>query len=489
MTIPDLLHARGLCLDTPGGRPLLRDLGISLALGDRVALVGRNGVGKSSLLRVLAGVALPDAGEVFCAGFRLCVPQQLQHRIADGAGRASPGEARRRLLQDAFDARPQLLLLDEPTHDLDQRAITWLLGQLRRFSGALLVASHDRRVLRTFSDFFVVSETGCRHFGGSFDALLADLKREDEREHSRYQRNLARLDQAERRSAADRQRRQRKKHLGRVREIARCPARALLNDKRSYAQEKQAKRRLLREARIESKRSSARAARRALSVQLPLEMVIPRLPGQPVAPVVTLERVAALAGDRVLLQDLDLCVTRQRLAITGPNGTGKTTLVEMLAGERSPDRGRAACDPRRTGYVAQHSANWRQPQSIVEHLLGAADGATPDTIAGMLGAHRFPLALAQRPLASLSPGERLRAALICLCRRRPVPELLILDEPTDHLDLPGQAALQDFLDAWRGALVIVSHDDDFLASVHMDARIELGLAGGRVSWMSPSGGH
>ena len=207
-------------------------------------------------------------------------------------------------------------------------------------------------------------------------------------------------------------------------------------------------------------------------MELPLEVVLPTLPEAPDAPVCVLEEISARVSGRVLFEDLSLEVGRCRLAIVGPNGSGKTTLVEILTGQRRPDGGGARCDSSRIGYVAQNGSNWCSPTSVIEHLLAHAE-TTAETVALVLRAHRFPLALAERPLSSLSPGERLRAALICLTQRRPAPELLVLDEPTDHLDFLGVAALQAVLAAWPGGLVVVSHDEELLEAVGVEERLEL----------------
>jgi len=194
MTASNLLHAHRLALHTPAGRPLFRGLTLILNRGDRVALVGRNGAGKSTLLQVLAGERDADGGDVMCHGRRVLVPQG----IAPPAS-CSPGEARKRRLQDALDAEPDLLLLDEPTHDLDPAELDWLVSVLRRWRGGLLVVSHDRRVLREFRDFFVVAESGCHHVRGSCDELLVELRREQVESERRYVRELERLSAREQR--------------------------------------------------------------------------------------------------------------------------------------------------------------------------------------------------------------------------------------------------------------------------------------------------
>jgi ATPase subunit of ABC transporter with duplicated ATPase domains len=268
--------------------------------GDRVALIGRNGVGKSTLLQVLAGERAADSGEVMCSGERVLVPQGRELPLHSRG--SSPGELRRRRLQVAFDAVPDLLLLDEPTHDLDQAGLDWLARELQRWRKGLIVVSHDRRLLRGFSEFFLAAESGCRHVSGSFDALLATLAREQDVYEGAYLRRLERLSEHEQRQFRVRQRRKRKKNVGRVRELKRCTPKIRLNTKRSSAQKYQGKRDQIQAARREAVRGWAVAARRSLTVELPLSAALPALP-ESAAPVVARagecarRRAAAVRGD------------------------------------------------------------------------------------------------------------------------------------------------------------------------------------------------
>jgi len=470
MTTGPLLEARNLTIETPAGRVLVRELDLHLGR-ERVAVVGRNGVGKSTLLGVLAGGQTPARGDVVRRGRHLLVPQHAD----DGAQApgASPGERQRRRLELARAAGPDLLLLDEPTRDLDADGMAWLVDWLSHWRGGLLVVSHDRRLLRTFDQFFVVAESGCRHVAGSFESLMAELERERADNEQRYLGALNRLIAREEHNADLRRRRQRKKNVGRIRELKRCPSRVKLNDKRSYKQESQGKRRVLQEERIGAVRDAARASRRALSVDFPLELALPRLPDAPPTPVISCAAVTAEADGRTLFSGLSLDVGRERMAVCGPSGSGKTTLLEVALGLRPAIGGRVRCDTPRVGYVAQNAGNWCVDDSLLDLLGQQLQAPSPDVIAQVLHAHRFPLALAGRALASLSPGERLRAALVCLTRRRPAPELLVLDEPTQHLDFSGLAALEAVLAAWPGGLLIVSHDAEFVAAIGVSTRLAL----------------
>ena len=316
------------------------------------------------------------------------------------------------LLQAALDERPDLLLLDEPTSDLDGAGTRWLVQQLARWRDGLVVVSHDRQLLRTFTRFFIVAESGCRYLEGTFGQLLTDLTREREDSELAHRGEMNRLLAREEHNAAVRRRRQRKKNLGRIRELKRCPARIKLNDKRSYKQESQGKRAVLQKERIGAVRDAARASRRALPVALPLEVALPRLPEGAATPVVRCDAVTAMAAGRILFRALSLEIARERIAVCGANGSGKTTLLEIALGLRTPAAGQSRCQSSRIGYIAQNADNWRLDESLAELVALQHATGSAETIVAVMRAHRFPLALARRSLASLSPGERLRAALI-----------------------------------------------------------------------------
>ena len=195
--------------------------------------------------------------------------------------------------------------------------------------------------------------------------------------------------------------------------------------------------------------------------------------------VLVLSGVSAHAAGRVLVAPLDLRLGRQRVGVVGPNGAGKTTLLEIMRGRRAPAAGSIVRDLPRLGAIEQGAADWMLDDSLLSLLI--LQGDTVDDSARRLVAHGFPLALADRALRSLSPGERTRAALIALFRRSPPVELLVLDEPTFSLDLVGQRALTRALGAWPGGLVVASHDRAFLVAIGTEALIELG------SVASPSG--
>lgn len=252
------------------------------------------------------------------------------------------------------------------------------------------------------------------------------------------------------------------------------PTKAQLKGNKSYAEASQGKAAKIRNARITAVRDWSRATRRALAVDLPLEVLMPRLPADDGLAAFSLDKVSAVVGGRALFEGLDLRVSRDRIAVTGPNGAGKTTLLDIMLQERDPTAGSAVARLARVGSITQGATDWITDDSLLERLAAISDAASPADQARLLVGNKFPLALAERPLGSLSPGERVRAALICLFRRSPPVEVLVLDEPTYSLDFVGLAALGAGLKAWPGGLVVVSHDREFLDSIGIEQELTLG---------------
>lgn len=507
-TLGALAEVTGLWVETPGGRPLVRGLNMSIAR-ERVALVGRNGVGKSTLLEILAGETHGRQGRVVLRTEPVLVRQQLDRcrpaaivggwherahtdrgfaaelaRECSRAGLGAPaeligrrdfsrGELRKLQLIAAKLAQPDLLLLDEPTEDLDTTGLTWLCNWLEKWPGGLLVVSHERRLLSRFEHFFVVAESGCRYVPGTFADLERALERDSAERQRQYVRKLNTMVERERHNVKVCQRRRRKKNVGRLHELRRRTSRARLNEKRGYAQESQGKAARIRENRMATVRNLAKATRRALAVTLPMELVMPRLGDDDGAANVKLVGASAVAGQRTLFAGLNVAVGRDRLAVTGPNGAGKSTLLRIMLGRQSPADGVVGHRLARIGAIAQGATDWMTEDSLLARLREVHPTGAPDALVKLLVTHKYPLALAERPLESLSPGERVRAALIYLTQRSPALELLILDEPTYSLDFVGLASLRTALKAWPGGLVIASHDRDFLCAIGMDRYLAL----------------
>ena len=498
-----LLRISDATIATPGHRILFEGLNLRIDR-EHVALMGRNGVGKSTLLSVLAGSLDVERGSVRARGRAHFVPQalvetavraaferagsSLQRELADewpAAGSAaladllrasalSRGELRKLALLLAKRSEAEILLLDEPTEDLDDAGIAWLRTWLHQWPGALVCASHETRLLEDFDQFFGASETGCRIFSGELHEMDAELLREHDDAEDRYARNLNRLVAYEKHVLDVTRHRERKKRGGRCRELDRGTPPIRLNQKRDHAQVSHGRLAAMREKRLDALRDWSKSTRRALGVSLPLDLAVPALPAEPRDDLVILRGVSAQSSGRLLFPPLDLRVGRQRIGVVGPNGAGKTTLLQIMLGRRAPATGSVVRSSTAIGSIEQGGADWMLDESPLDRLELQLCSRPAQRPAELLVAHKFPLALGERPLSSLSPGERVRAALIALFQESPPLELLVLDEPTYSLDRVGRYAMIQALRAFRGGLVVASHDRAFLQAVGIDACIELG---------------
>ena len=468
-----LVDAQSVSASRPG-RALFSNLSFTVSTGERIGIVGINGGGKSTLMRVLAGTTLPESGTVRRG--RGATIQLLDQNpdlgtgtvrdavgdhwemaaILDKLGMAgtldrpvdtlSGGQAKRVALAAALVSECDLLLLDEPTNHLDLDSIAWLEERLARHRGALVLITHDRHVLDRVTSRILELDRGRAfvHEGGYDFYLEARAERDRSEERTwNVQRNLA------------------KKELEWLRRGA--PARTSKP-----------------KARIESATAlvNATGPQAARSGDLPLHFDTPRLGDI----VVELEGVSHRFGpdSNWLFENVELRLDpRERLGIVGPNGAGKTTLLNILSGRLEPATGsRVVGVTAELGVVDQSGADLDPTLRVRDAVVGPH--RTPDwRDAALMSAFWFDEDAQWAQVGTLSGGERRRLQLLKVLASR--PNVLFLDEPTNDLDLDTLRALEAFLDDWPGALVAVSHDRAFLERVVADVIVidENGPAGRR----------
>ncbi|RVV98916.1 ABC transporter ATP-binding protein [Mesobaculum littorinae] len=460
---------------TFGGDPVFDGLDAVVQEGDRMALVGRNGSGKSTLMKVMAGLVEPDRGarsvpsgvragymeqEPEMAGFATLgdfatsgldigeeyrvemAAEGLAFDPARAVETASGGERRRAALAKLLAEAPELMLLDEPTNHLDIRAIAWLEDQLKSSRAAFVVISHDRAFLRALTRGTLWIDRGAvRRQEAGFDAF-EDWRDKVWEEEDVARHKLDRKIKAEARWAVEGISARRKRNQGRVRALAD----------------------------LRAERSSM--IRRAGTADMALEAG-PKSGKK----VIEARGIAKSFGDREILAPFDLRVARgDRVAFVGPNGAGKTTLLKMLTGEIAPDAGEVSLGTNLDIAVFdQNRAALDPDMSLWESLTGDVDmrvsgqadqvmvRGQPRHVVGYLKDFLFTDAQARAPVRSLSGGEKARLLLAKIMARE--SNLLVLDEPTNDLDLETLDLLQDLLGEYDGTVLLVSHDRDFLDRV------------------------
>ncbi|SAD53470.1 ABC transporter ATP-binding protein [Enterobacter cloacae] len=483
------------------------------------ALVGRNGSGKTRLLRLLAGLDEPATGHIERFGSHAWVAQQhvissqttlaellgydaifaARKRIDSGdyqpddlalldgywdiaerlseafinaklppfdpdkpAGELSGGERIRALLCGAFTAEADFMLLDEPTNHLDRQGRAWFYDQLSRYQGGVLVASHDRELLAQVPRIIELSASGLRSYGGNYADYQAqrDVEQQAARaalEHAATERKRTRArmqkehDDSQRRSAKT------------LRTVDTLNIASFERVKyKGAAKERIGSWKKQHSEQNEALNAAVNKARERVEDDNPVMFT---LPGSQVP-----------EGKQVLvLEDLVLPHVPvppltwrmdgpMRVALKGPNGCGKSTLLKTILGEMTPRSGTCKVSVS-CAYLDQHLSRLDLSQSVMTHLnlshTPLEEGVLRTRLAQLqLGADKVML-----PLAALSGGERLKAALACVLWRAEATQLLLLDEPTNHLDLASVQAIEAALAGFPGALLVVSHDEAFLSGL------------------------
>jgi ATP-binding cassette subfamily F protein uup len=462
---PPLLQLKDIAL-TFGGTPLLTGAELSVSTGERVSLVGRNGSGKSTLLKIAAKVVEPDRGTVFMqpgalvrylpqepdfSGFATTLayveaglkpsddPYIARHLLEElgltgqeDPAHLSGGEARRASLARVLAPSPDILLLDEPTNHLDLTTIEWLEHDLDARRTALVIISHDRRFLSTLSRSTVWLDRGCTrriergfaHFEEWRDMLLA----EEEREQHKLDRRIVAEEHWMRYGVTGR----RKRNMRRVGQLQ-----ALREQRRSY-------------------RATAGDATITAGSAAPSGALVIEAKG-----------IGKSYGGRAIVSDFSIRIQRgDRIGIVGPNGSGKTTLISMLTGILPPDTGTVRLGSTLAVATLNQQRDSLDPNITVKQALTGGDGDTvmvngaPKHVISYMKDFLFSSEQARTPLGKLSGGERGRL-MLAQALAKP-SNLLVLDEPTNDLDMETLDVLEDMLGEYPGTVLLISHDRDFL---------------------------
>ena len=474
MAKPPILTLTDITLSF-GGNPVFDGLGMTVQESDRVCLVGRNGSGKSTLMKVIAGLIEPDQGNIFLrpgqkvgymdqhpdlSNFETLgdyarseidiidaykvdiIAEGLKLNLDASPATASGGERRRSALVKIMAEEPELMLLDEPTNHLDIEAIQWLEDELRQTKKAFILISHDRAFLRNLTRATLWVDRGkVRQNPKGFEAF-EDWRDKTYDEEDQQRHKLNRLIKSEARWAVEGISARRKRNQGRVRRLID------LKDERSG----------------QIKRQGAAA----------MEFADSPKSGKLV---VDANNISKTFEDKNIVNDLSIKITRgERIALVGPNGVGKTTVLNILTGSLVPDTGTVKLGVNLLSAIFDQNRSALNPnQSLWESLTEDKDlgvsgkndqimvRGNPKHVVGYLKEFLFDENQARGPVSVLSGGEKARLLLSRIMARE--SNLLVMDEPTNDLDVETLDLLQEILDGYDGTVLLVSHDRDFLDRV------------------------
>jgi ATPase subunit of ABC transporter with duplicated ATPase domains len=521
----------GIAARTPDGSTLFENL--TLAFGrERTGVVGRNGAGKTTLLRLIAGLDRPAEGDVSIAGRIGWLPQRVDleagetvadtlgvaarlavvERILAGDGSAAdleaadwtlegrieaalgdvglPGLDPRRMTADLSGGEqtrvrlaalllsaPDLLVLDEPTNHLDAEGRAAITDLLADWKGGAVVVSHDRALLRQMDRIVDLSDLGVEVTGGGYD-LYAKRKAEARAAAERRLEAAERgLNAARRDGQRAHERKARRDRAGRAFAARGSEPGILLGARAEQAELTGARDRHIAERRTAEAEEALVAAREKVERTRALDIPMPTT-GLPAGrAVLMLDKAVVDVSGRVILGPVSLTLRGpERVAVTGTNGSGKSTLLRLIAGIVEPNAGRIERAVA-SALLDQEAAILKPEETLIDAFRRLNPDAGPNAAQAALARFLFRNTAARRTVGTLSGGERLRAALACVLGGTRPPQLLLLDEPTNHLDLDAVTAIETALAVYDGALIVVSHDLDFLEAVGVTRRIELRPSG------------
>ncbi len=389
----------------------------------------------------------------------------------------SGGETTRVVLASLFLRRPDLLLLDEPTNNLDRESRQALRAALAAWPGGLVVVSHDRALLRLMDRMVELTPKGAKSYGGNYDLYVAQRDAEAQAAQEQLAAAEKELRRARRDAQAARERQDRRNSRGaKERDKGGMPT-ILLNAMRQKSEGTTARLATTHDDRVAAARDDLAEARERVEQSRELAVCLPPVDLPAGKLVLEMEDVCFRypGSPRALLDRFALrMVGPERVAIAGPNGSGKTTLLKLIRGELTPDAGTVRLGVNRWRCLDQRADLLAGSLSVLENFRRHAPALAETACRMILGRFLFRGDTVHKPAAALSGGERLRAALACVLSAAETPQLLLLDEPTNHLDLPSLANLEQALRGYTGALLVISHDGDFLDAVGIDRIIELG---------------
>lgn len=525
--LASLFTLHKIAAHTPDGRALFQDFSLHLSR-ERTGLIGRNGVGKSTLLRIIAGEIAPSSGSLTCHAklgilhqitdkshetitdlFGVTTEVAALQRILSGTGSdediaeadwtleariddalikmglsgfspqtslstLSGGQKTRAALAALIFQQPDLILLDEPTNNLDVQGCEAVLHLLRHWRGGALVVSHDRALLREMDRIVEMTSIGVSIYGGNWD--FYETRKAEELATARHDLEVAEtaLKQTEKQARLIKERQVKRDSAGKKSRDSAGQSKLLLDAREDRAQATGGRNTLLAQRQAETGQKALSEAQSKIERLVPQDFGIASV-NLPAGKIVLRAENLTIGYDKAqpVLRDISLqIIGPERIALGGSNGSGKTTLLHVLAGQLPPLAGKIVWHVD-YAMLDQHVTLLDDDLSIRDNFKRIHPAASDNDCRAALARFMFRADAALQRAGELSGGERLRAGLACVLGGTTAPELLILDEPTNHLDIVALQSVEAALNAYDGALLITSHDEDFLNAIGISHYIDV----------------
>ena len=443
---------------------LLTGVSIAFNSNEHVAIIGDNGSGKTTLLKLLVGDLLPDSGNIN-KNASVCILNQIN--VSDSK---SGGEQQMFSLMRAFESGADILLLDEPTNNLDTDAKQVFFNQLNNYPNGVVIVSHDRELLQQMDKIIELQNGKLKVYGGNYDFYLEQKQIESDSIYSKYtdtQKSIARLNNTINIAQNTRQHHEAKqqKDINNSRR-SRLEANAL----KGKSQQTEAKKRNI----IQKKLNQQIDLQQSLSEQMRNETIKIPMPNKPFysKELVQISNLCFAYGSKQIFDNFDFTMYGgQRVRIVGKNGSGKSTLLKIICGELKPQSGTVKTFGKIT-YLNQDLSVLDKSKSIVENIMETSGCLKHDAhaIAANFG---FRGDTSLKKVGVLSGGELLKATLAAVLGSSEQPDLLVLDEPTNNLEIKSISILEDALNQYTGAILLVSHDEMFVKNINIDNVIKM----------------
>lgn len=519
-----ILHNINFQLASTPPSNALSDLSLSFAK-DKTAIIGRNGIGKSILLKLIAGELTPESGEITRSGEFNYLSQDVSfgnaltvvdalgvadklaalQRISDGStdeadytiigddwditdrinrllatfdlktvtydrrlDSLSGGERTRLALAACFAKQPDFIILDEPTNNLDQSSCEQLYRAIQEWSAGLIIVSHERALLRLMDRIIELTTHGATIYGGNYDFYLEEKTKQQAALEHQYLDAQKRIKQTKREIQSTKEKQQKRAKMGKQLRKTKSQAKVVLDAAKERATRTEGALATSAGRQLLTAQKQLAGIKSKLEVIEPFDVDLAATKIHSHKKILEIDNIGfSYANSNVtLIQNFSLSIIGpERVALVGDNGSGKTTLVKLIMGELQPTAGEIILGANFYCYLEQTANGLSREDSILDNFKRFNPDISEHDAYHILSQFNFRGEQSKRLVEQLSGGERLRVLLACELIAKEPPQLLILDEPTNHLDLESIQSVETALQAYQGAILVISHDTDFLHNI------------------------